>query len=579
MGRTLVFILIGLAATLTRAEDRDLSTCPIRFAIIGDRTGGHMDHVYDSVVVEIERLRPDFVITVGDMIEGYASDAADYAEEWREYREIVAPLSMPIHYTPGNHDITTDVGLQPYREYVGEPVHSFDFRGLHIAVLDNSRIEVTDGWPQEQLDWLTADLAAHEDAAYTMVFYHKPFWYNTVFLAKPDPLHDICRKFGVDAVVSGHMHCYFSDTFDGIQYTTVGSSGADTGPDTTYMGYHFAWVTVDGAGIHISPLRAGSVETWDHTSTAEFFFMNQASALGLSMAEPVALGGNLALQDSVVTLAVHNLSQSLPLHDSIRWTTPEGWFVEPSAIGIDLQPGATASFDFGVRRSGPLYPLPEALVLMPYNADRSYRASRALRVARQASAFRVETSPRLDGLLDDFCWREPEVFLFDWEGNPAQHEPVEFYFAYDNSSLYLAVSCRDSEPDSIIATQTGPDAAVYTEDCIGYFLQPDLTSPVVYQIYVGPTGAVFDQKIEEQPDGYFSGDPRWNGDYDIVTGRSDQGWTVEMRIAIEQFGLAQIGLRDWGLSFRRKQPRLGTGDWQIREGYNSSAFGRLVLQK
>jgi 3',5'-cyclic AMP phosphodiesterase CpdA len=184
--QTGIIILMFLAVASARADDCDLARCPIRFAILGDRTGGHVDHIFDSVVVEVERLRPDFVMTVGDMIEGYASDTAVYAEEWREFQKIVAPLTMPIHYTPGNHDITNDVGLAPFRKYVGEPVYSFDYRGLHIAVLDNSRLESTDGWPQEQLDWLTADLKAHQDAAYTMVFFHKPFWYNTVFQGRPD---------------------------------------------------------------------------------------------------------------------------------------------------------------------------------------------------------------------------------------------------------------------------------------------------------------------------------------------------------------------------------------------------------
>jgi len=579
MKRFLTIAVFMSMATVGYADDSDLAASPIRFAILGDRTGGHQDHVFDSVVVEVERMRPDFVMTVGDMIEGYLSDTAAYTAEWREFMDIMAPLTRPVHYTPGNHDITNEIAVEPYRQYVGEPVYSFDFRGLHIAVLDNSRREWTDGWPQDQLDWLANDLQAHQDAAYKMVFFHKPFWYNTVYHGNPDGLHEVCKQYGVDAVVCGHFHAYFSGTFDGIQYTAIGSSGAHQGPDTTYMSYHFAWVTVDNSGIHIVPVRHSSVETWNHTTVDEFFFRSATAMQGLTMAKPLRLADDLALQDSVITLTVRNMSAATPLKDSVRWDLPVGWTLEPPAAAVDVAPDGVASVSFTAHHQGELYPLPEARTRLPYNAERSHAAAQTLRVARQAQAFQAGKAPKLDGVLDEPCWREPQVALFNWDGTKAVTEPVEFYFAYDKNNLYLAAFCHETEPDSVRAAMTSHDASVYTEDCVGYFLQPRVDSPVVYQIYVNPKGAVFDQKITPNPDGYFNGDMAWNGDYEVATGHHAEGWTVEMRIPVAQFGVKKFAVIDWGLSFRRKQPRLGTSDWQLREGYDPSAFGRLVFAK
>ena len=423
MKRFLAIALFLLAATGARAADTDLATSPIRFAILGDRTGGHQDHVFDSVVVQVERMRPDFVMTVGDMIEGYSSDTAELAKQWREFLQIMAPLTMPVHYTPGNHDITYDAATAPFEEYIGKPVYSFDYRGLHIAVLDNTRLEYTDGWPQEQLDWLAKDLEAHQDASYKMVFFHKPFWYNTVYDGQPDGLHEICKQYGVDATVCGHFHSYFSGTFDGIQYTAIGSSGADQGPDTTYMSYHFAWVTVDTSGIHIVPVRHGSVEPWDQTTIDEFFFRSVASMQGLTMDKPLRLGGDLGLQDTTITLTVHNISPTTALQDSVRWTIPAGWTIEPSVAGVDVAPNGIATVSFVVHHQGEMYPLPEARTLLPYSAERSHAAARNLRVARQAQAFKADKTPKIDGVLDEQCWREPQVFLFNWDGTTSVTEP------------------------------------------------------------------------------------------------------------------------------------------------------------
>ena len=40
------------------------------FSIIGDRTGGANPEIYDRVWREVDLLHPDFVVNVGDTIEG-----------------------------------------------------------------------------------------------------------------------------------------------------------------------------------------------------------------------------------------------------------------------------------------------------------------------------------------------------------------------------------------------------------------------------------------------------------------------------------------------------------------------------
>lgn len=70
-------IMIAVAATfapwLATAGAQHVASAartPVRFAIIGDRVGSAQPGIYEEIVSEIERLRPDFVVNVGDMIEG-----------------------------------------------------------------------------------------------------------------------------------------------------------------------------------------------------------------------------------------------------------------------------------------------------------------------------------------------------------------------------------------------------------------------------------------------------------------------------------------------------------------------------
>src|SRR5581483_10904394 len=45
-----------------------------RFAIVSDRTGGHRAQVFSKAVERLNLLQPEFVISVGDLIEGYTEE-------------------------------------------------------------------------------------------------------------------------------------------------------------------------------------------------------------------------------------------------------------------------------------------------------------------------------------------------------------------------------------------------------------------------------------------------------------------------------------------------------------------------
>src|ERR671939_419838 len=60
-----------------------------QFAVVSDRTGGHRPKVFSRAVEQLNLLQPEFVVCVGDLIEGYTTDAGRLAREWREFQGYV----------------------------------------------------------------------------------------------------------------------------------------------------------------------------------------------------------------------------------------------------------------------------------------------------------------------------------------------------------------------------------------------------------------------------------------------------------------------------------------------------------
>jgi 3',5'-cyclic AMP phosphodiesterase CpdA len=97
--------------------------------------------------------QPVAVLVTGDLADG--STPAEYAR----FRELIAPLPMPVHVIPGNHD----------QELEWEGPRAVDCGGLRIVLCDTMRAGRDDG--HLDLDWLAAEVAP---AAPTIVAMHHP---------------------------------------------------------------------------------------------------------------------------------------------------------------------------------------------------------------------------------------------------------------------------------------------------------------------------------------------------------------------------------------------------------------------
>jgi predicted phosphodiesterase len=272
-GAIVVAVFGGVIAVRAFTEPKN----DYRFSIMGDRTGGATPEVYGRVWREIDLMHPDFVINVGDTIEGGNDQRAP--SEWADLRGLWQRYShYPLYFTPGNHDVFSDTSRALYEKESGRPpYYSFDYQDTHFTVLDNSR---TTDLNDEQLAFLEKDLTANAGKRPKFVFFHKPFWIAPLRLGSGDfPLHQIARKHGVEYIISGHGHQFVRMARDGITYIEVGSSGGSINRGLRLgqgfvhgFFYHHVWGRVKGGKVSLTvkeldpPLGQGRMfraEDWD----------------------------------------------------------------------------------------------------------------------------------------------------------------------------------------------------------------------------------------------------------------------------------------------------------------------------
>jgi len=572
-------LLLSGCATRSARPTRMLEEYPVRFAILGDRTGNHRPGIFGQIVTEVERMKPDFVLTVGDMIEGYTGDTVRIKQEWEEYLALIEPLTSPIYHTAGNHDFLDTTALNLYRRYIGKPYYSFTRRGLHFIILDNGRYNSVTDFPKEQIDWLIDDLEMNKDASHTIVFYHIPYWIETIAQDKPDTLHTIFVKYGVDAVFTGHYHIYFSGTFDDITYTSLGSSGGGCSPGPTGLQYHFAWVTVDRDRISIAPVKMDAVLPWEELSAKEYLLTRKAEYLAIKTGK-AQVSDDLTIPKKKITITVENFNTDVALKDTLSWDVPAGWTVSPTVLPIEIEPLKTYSTSFTVKSNGNLYPTPTASRNYGYAKGKEVEIEHTLGVSRTAYAYEATEPPVIDGELKDALWKRAVTELFAPDGSSiATTDPVSFYFAWDEDNLYIAARCTEKKMDAIVATATKHDGAVYGEDCVGYFFQPVLEDGPIYQIYFNPLGTPFDQKIIVEEKTSVDVERDWNGTYEVKTFKGEDYWSIEARIPLDQLGAEAKRGKIWGVNFRRKQKRLNTSaDWLVPISYDPETYGFLMMK-
>ncbi|WP_150273958.1 metallophosphoesterase family protein [Paenibacillus tepidiphilus] len=106
------------------------------FAVMGDRCGMMTAGVFEQGLELLQDLRPDFVLFVGDLVEGYWKNAEDARGEWAYIDGVIAKAGLPFFQTIGNHDFGTQAMADVWHERKGHEYYAFRTGGALFLVLN-----------------------------------------------------------------------------------------------------------------------------------------------------------------------------------------------------------------------------------------------------------------------------------------------------------------------------------------------------------------------------------------------------------------------------------------------------------
>jgi alkaline phosphatase len=194
--------------------------------------------------VKVMNRKANFVIELGDYVDTLVDDK-DSLQNLDEIETIYAGFKGPRYHVLGNHEFD-NLSRSDFLDYIrntdipaGETYYSYNHNGVHFVVLDADYTVAEphlpfdlqdpsepfwnwkDAWiPQQELDWLSADLAANNLP--TVVFTHQVVHRETTenhTIKNADVVRKIFEEDGqVIAVFSGHDHRGEVAVRNGIHY-------------------------------------------------------------------------------------------------------------------------------------------------------------------------------------------------------------------------------------------------------------------------------------------------------------------------------------------------------------------------
>jgi len=156
--------------------------------------------------------KPDLIIHTGD-ITHLSKD-----EQFDDARQILSELGAPIFYVPGEHDFLDEGQGKAFLAHHGQGTigtgwYSFDHDGVHFVALNNVANLKPGGMAHlgdDQLAWLSKDLAGLASSTPVVVFGHIPLWtvYEQWGWGTDDSAQALAllQRFGSVTVLNGYIH-------------------------------------------------------------------------------------------------------------------------------------------------------------------------------------------------------------------------------------------------------------------------------------------------------------------------------------------------------------------------------------
>jgi 3',5'-cyclic AMP phosphodiesterase CpdA len=340
-----------------------------QFAIVSDRTGGHRSGIFAKAVEKLNMLQPEFVMSVGDLIEGDSQTLEGLEAEWAEFDSLLSPLRMPFFHLPGNHDTgNSPIKRNFWEEKFGARYYHFIYKDVLFLALESNegqgeRIE------DEQLAYIKNVLEKNEDVGWTMLFMHHPLWdysHNTNFEHVETMLAN--RKY---TVIVGHQHTYrYFSRKDRNYYilATTGGGSSLRGPSFGQFD-HVTWVTMTDNGPVLANLMLDGILPHNISNT-DLVTLSQNLVKSTSFEEVLLMPNGKIFEGGKLQVTVKNDAEH-PLYLEGRFFHHHYVLASEGKVELTVPPKSSSNFTVDLHAVEP-FPLTDQMAL-DFDWSVSYR--------------------------------------------------------------------------------------------------------------------------------------------------------------------------------------------------------------
>ncbi len=166
---------------------------------------------------------------------------------------------------------------------------------------------------------------------------------------------------------------------------------------------------------------------------------------------------------------------------------------------------------------------------------------------------RIVKEIKIDGILDEPEWNTVPTGSLNYEVNPGENTPArektEYKILYNDTYVYFAFICHDSNPSLIRANLSDRDK-IYNDDFMAIFIDPDHDNQHMYEFLINPLGIQADliRTTNNEDDSF---DAVWYSAGKITP----EGYIVEVALPFKSIRFPAKDMQEWGMVLLRVHPR------------------------
>lgn len=406
-----------------------------KFVVLPDKTGGSETGAFEKAIEEINRIAPDFVINVGDLVEGFVSDVKFSEPQWADMKQRLSKLEVPFFLVGGNHDLSSQAQTEDYIRRFGCTYYSFSYGPDLFLVLDtqeHSGRDISD----TQVEYFRKVLDSWK-GRHIYVFMHSPLWYPQNH-GGYEYIDDMLQGHQY-TVFSGHTHIYYYEERGGMEYYVVATAGGDSELRGAEVGEfdHYMLVTARDGKPAIANIPIGAMVANDVVNK------NNAPVIGYMLGGgflkvPYLILENKAPESFTFTLKAEN-PMDIPMHYAFAFPDAPGLRFEPCQSEGTLAPHESKSFEIKAGCKGI-----DEVGRIKISTTCGYSLNGKMKdIAGTTSLFTDIIRNLPLGSVEQICCRDPYKIEESWDYHGVDDGWFEFSVEHGRKSVKVSVTPHD----------------------------------------------------------------------------------------------------------------------------------------